>query len=832
MYQSLRCASLRRLRSSSSTPQPKSPSPSTQDFIQSLSTTIDHLGCIHSSTVLVKKLKLRVALLSVSVQYIIGRRHLIRYAPTLEVVHMAPAVPVVCTGCKEAKRCSQKPLMQLMGGKGAFSNEEHDGVVPDYHYRETMAESEEFGSSRQMDIGMILSGDLSHPYGKHINLDVDGLDHFRIPAQVLSLSKMSKSERKELEMKLRRELEQLRVLQKEVTVLAANSSVLSPVSDIPSSSDGQKRPELDSSQAAPEQHGQGKKRGPPIHNGSQEKTGNPGRGGPPKQGMFGRGPNVVLMNQCGNLLKQMMSHKYGWVFNAPVDVVKLGIPDYFQIIKHPMDLGTIKGRMSSGEYSSPMDFAADVRLTFSNALTYNAAGTDVHFMAKVLSEFFEQRWKSIEKKIRANASTQSAPPKADTQTGNQTMNKIPPSKKKRDVSSSKMLREDLIKTTMTDVEKVKLSAKLESLLTELPDTIIDFLKESSSTAGQNNEDEMEIDIDALSDETLFKLTKLLDDYLLEKKKKQIRSEPREIELCRESGFSNSSMKPSKVNDVVYGSAGIGARDPDIVEIDKDMAQKNMSVSSSSGPGSSSDSSNSSGDETEHATSLPILKKLKSISGQSERKSLTKTLSIKMDGDKEGESAPPVMQVSPDKLYRAALLKNRFADTIIKAQEKTLEKTDPEKLRLEKEELEQRQKEAKARLQAEAKAAEVARRKAQALAAAEAKRKRESEREAARLALQKMEKTVEINENSKFMEDLALLSSAPPDDLSTLLGSGSPNDGDNSLLGSFKFRGTSNPLEQLGLYMKVDEEEEEEELEAPKSAVVDPINDVEEGEIDP
>lgn len=39
----------------------------------------------------------------------------------------------------------------------------------------------------------------------------------------------------------------------------------------------------------------------------------------------------------------------------------------------------------------------------------------------------------------------------------------------------------------------------------------------------------------------------------------------------------------------------------------------------------------------------------------------------------GESAPPERQVSPEKLYRAALLRSRFADTILKAQEKTLEK---------------------------------------------------------------------------------------------------------------------------------------------------------------
>ena len=38
-----------------------------------------------------------------------------------------------------------------------------------------------------------------------------------------------------------------------------------------------------------------------------------------------------------------------------------------------------------------------------------------------------------------------------------------------------------------------------------------------------------------------------------------------------------------------------------------------------------------------------------------------------------ESAPQERQVSPEKQYRAALLRSRFADTIIKAQEKALEK---------------------------------------------------------------------------------------------------------------------------------------------------------------
>lgn len=193
-----------------------------------------------------------------------------------------------------------------------------------------------------------------------------------------------------------------------------------------------------------------------------------------------------------------------------------------------------------------------------------------------------------------------------------------------------------------------------------------------------------------------------------------------------------------------------------------------------------------------------------------------------------ENAPPESQVSPKTLYRAAFLRSRFADTIIKAQEKTLdkgEKLDPEKLRIEREELERRRREEKARLQAEAKAAEDARRKAEEEAAAEARRKIELEREAARQALEKMEKTVDINENIRYMEDLEMFRVAPDEHLLSFTEERSPDHSQEGL-GSFKFPASSNPLEQLGLYMKPDDEEEEEA--EPQSL---PSTDPEEGEID-
>ena len=40
-------------------------------------------------------------------------------------------------------------------------------------------------------------------------------------------------------------------------------------------------------------------------------------------------------------------------FREPVDPEKENIPDYFDVIKTPMDLGTIRKKLQSGSYSNP-----------------------------------------------------------------------------------------------------------------------------------------------------------------------------------------------------------------------------------------------------------------------------------------------------------------------------------------------------------------------------------------------------------------------------------------------------------------------------------------------
>lgn len=48
---------------------------------------------------------------------------------------------------------------------------------------------------------------------------------------------------------------------------------------------------------------------------------------------------------CARLVREMLSKKhvaYAWPFYKPVDAKALGLHDYHEIIKHPMDLSTIK----------------------------------------------------------------------------------------------------------------------------------------------------------------------------------------------------------------------------------------------------------------------------------------------------------------------------------------------------------------------------------------------------------------------------------------------------------------------------------------------------------
>eukprot|EP00461_Guttulinopsis_vulgaris_P006231 UN06257 len=95
---------------------------------------------------------------------------------------------------------------------------------------------------------------------------------------------------------------------------------------------------------------------------------------------------------CSQILKQLIKHRDSRVFRNPVDYIALGLPDYPQIIKHPMDLGTVDRRLHGDPviYTNPDDFISDVRFIFRNAYLFNPEGNPVRNMAFTLSKLFEE----------------------------------------------------------------------------------------------------------------------------------------------------------------------------------------------------------------------------------------------------------------------------------------------------------------------------------------------------------------------------------------------------------------------------------------------------------
>ncbi|OWK04072.1 hypothetical protein Celaphus_00013764 [Cervus elaphus hippelaphus] len=65
-------------------------------------------------------------------------------------------------------------------------------------------------------------------------------------------------------------------------------------------------------------------------------------------------------------------------------------PDYFDIVKSPMDLSTIKRKLDTGQYQEPWQYVDDIWLMFNNAWLYNRKTSRVYKYCSKLSEVFEQ----------------------------------------------------------------------------------------------------------------------------------------------------------------------------------------------------------------------------------------------------------------------------------------------------------------------------------------------------------------------------------------------------------------------------------------------------------
>ncbi|XP_037113002.1 CREB binding protein b isoform X1 [Syngnathus acus] len=86
-------------------------------------------------------------------------------------------------------------------------------------------------------------------------------------------------------------------------------------------------------------------------------------------------------------------------FRQPVDPLLLDIPDYFDIVKNPIDLSTIKRKLDTGQYQEPWQYVDDVWLMFSNAWLYNRKTSRVYKNCSKLAEVFEMEIEPVMKSL-------------------------------------------------------------------------------------------------------------------------------------------------------------------------------------------------------------------------------------------------------------------------------------------------------------------------------------------------------------------------------------------------------------------------------------------------
>jgi bromodomain-containing factor 1 len=94
---------------------------------------------------------------------------------------------------------------------------------------------------------------------------------------------------------------------------------------------------------------------------------------------------------------------YASPFRIPVDPVALNIPNYFSIIRQPMDVSTITQKLKGGQYASATEFKNDFDLMFSNCYKFNPQDNLVNQMGHLFQAEFEKEWSKKDTWIKRHA---------------------------------------------------------------------------------------------------------------------------------------------------------------------------------------------------------------------------------------------------------------------------------------------------------------------------------------------------------------------------------------------------------------------------------------------
>ncbi|GMT08418.1 hypothetical protein PENTCL1PPCAC_30592, partial [Pristionchus entomophagus] len=102
------------------------------------------------------------------------------------------------------------------------------------------------------------------------------------------------------------------------------------------------------------------------------------------------------LHECEMAIKDTMAQYFAWPFTAPVD--KREVPDYYEVIKHPMDLQTMVTKIKNNTYDSLEEVQEDLDQMIANCKVYNEDGSEIIELATRTSEHLQPKLESIVRK--------------------------------------------------------------------------------------------------------------------------------------------------------------------------------------------------------------------------------------------------------------------------------------------------------------------------------------------------------------------------------------------------------------------------------------------------
>lgn len=98
---------------------------------------------------------------------------------------------------------------------------------------------------------------------------------------------------------------------------------------------------------------------------------------------------------CLDALDKITEYRISEMFAHPVDPVRDNCPTYLDVIKHPMDLSTVRKKLMDNEYTSVSQFKSDMDLIWENTITFNGKQALIACLARQLQNIFNKSTANI-----------------------------------------------------------------------------------------------------------------------------------------------------------------------------------------------------------------------------------------------------------------------------------------------------------------------------------------------------------------------------------------------------------------------------------------------------